>query len=315
MKSVFFGTPEFAATVLKGLVRSRHQVALVVTAPDKPVGRGRVTMKMSEVKEAAMASGIRVVETDDVNGSPWPGLLRESGAQIGVVAAFGQKLSPEILEAFPMGCVNVHASVLPDYRGASPIHWALINGETETGVTIFQMNRRIDRGLIISVERCPVLETDDFNSLHDRLADLGASLISRTLDDMEAGTSKPFPQPAGGRYYGRLSKEDGHLRFDTSAREVLNRVRALNPWPGTYTTFKGKKLQILEAETYQDLDPEGAYLPGQVVWIDAAAGFFIKTAEGNLLVRKVKMESRSPISAKDFISGYRIVKGDCFGGE
>lgn len=315
MKSAFFGTPEFAATIMKGLAGSRHQIVLVVTSPDKPVGRGQVAMKMSKVKEAALSAGIKVVETDAVSEPASVETLRESGAEIGIVAAFGQKLSLQVLEAFPRGCVNVHASVLPDYRGASPIHWALINGETSTGVTIFQMNRRIDRGSMLSFDRCPIHDSDDFESLHDRLANLGSLLVVRTLDDLEAGLINPVPQPSGGRYYGRLTKEDGRLDFSVTAWELRNRIKALGSWPGTFTTFKGKKLQIIEAEPYQDLDPENCFSTGQVVWIDPPSGFFIKTSDGNLLVRKVKMESRNSISARDFISGYRLVKGDCFGGE
>jgi len=311
MTTVFFGTPSFAATVLQSLLDAGQAPDLVVTATDKPAGRGRAT-KPSEVRVLAQEAGLRLLVTDDVNS---PEALEELAAlepEIGITAAFGQILSNQVLSLFSIGAFNVHGSLLPDYRGASPIQWALLDGAGETGVTTFLMNQGIDLGEILLQGSCAIDPDDDYLSLHDKLALIGGDLAVRTLQGLREGSIKPTPQSRRGKYCRRFTKSDGLLDFTLPAEKLVNRIRALTPWPGTYTFFRGKKLAVLKATLARGEElPQAA--PGQVALLDKGRELALGTGQGLLILHRVKLEGKSEVAASQFISGYRPEDGEILG--
>ncbi|PKK91958.1 MAG: methionyl-tRNA formyltransferase [Candidatus Wallbacteria bacterium HGW-Wallbacteria-1] len=310
MSLVFFGTPAFAATVLEAMISSGMKPDLVVTATDKPAGRGRST-RPSEVRCLAEAAGLKLLVTNDVNSHESISIIAQMNPAIGVTAAFGQILSPSVLSLFSVGSFNVHGSLLPDYRGASPIQWALLDGSEKTGVTTFMMNEGIDLGSILLQKQCPIDPDDDYTILHHRLAIMGGELAVSTVRGLRDGTLKSVPQSRRGKYCRRFTKKDGLLDFSMSAERLVNRVRGLNPWPGTYTFFRGKKLAILKAHRI-DGEPIGAE-PGVISAVDPAKGFSVNTGDGAILLLRLKLEGKGEVSGQQFVSGYRPLPGEVLG--
>lgn len=322
MKIVFLGTPEFAAKIMEGIAGSEHSVLLAVTSPDKTVGRGRKKLTKTAVKTSAENLGIPVYETLDINCEESLKYLGSIKADICLVAAYGQKLSEAILNLYKYGSVNVHASLLPDYRGASPIQWALIKGETLTGITLFKMNKRIDKGQILAKKECPIDKKDNFKTLYEKLLKTGTELSIDTLNKYENNQLVPLAQPKGGKYYGKLTKNDGLINPDETAFDIHNRVRGLNPWPGTWLYFRGKKINIIETEivSSDQISPDGqnktisqnipSYSCGAIVALLKKRGPVINTGKGFLLLKRVKMESRKEQSGYEFISGYQVKEGE-----
>jgi len=248
MRIVFLGTGDFGVPALRALLQTSHEIITVVSQPDRPAGRGRV-VRPTPIHAAATELGLRHIQTEDVNALDMADVF--GGGEIGVVAAFGQKIGASILAALPRGCVNIHGSLLPRYRGAEPFQRAIINGESTTGVTVFQINERWDAGEIWSTRSTKIMDTETAEELHDRLADLGAKLIVDTLADIEAGRAQPTIQdPVQATRAPKLTKADGTVDWAQPAATVVRRIHGLWSWPAAACTFvsrTGKRERLLLA--------------------------------------------------------------------
>ena len=300
MKVIFFGTPDFSVGTLEALVEAGHDVVLAVTQPDKPKGRGG-KMQFTPVKEAAMAHGIPVFQPKKVREE-----LRKYNADIMVVIAFGQILPKEILEMTPYGCVNVHASLLPKYRGAAPIQWAVIDGEKVSGVTTMQMDEGLDTGDMLLKTEIVLDDKETGGSLHDKLAEAGAKLCAETLKGLEEHVIVPQKQGDSPTAYARmLDKNLGNIDWDQSAEAVERLIRGLNPWPSAYTDWNGKVMKIWEAEVWEEDTQETA---GTVVKVEKD-GFFVQTGKGLLKVKALQIPGKKRMEADAFLRGYDVKIG------
>lgn len=304
MRIVFMGTPDFAVASLDALIKNPFlNVVAVYTQPDKYRGR-KAQLTYSPVKVKAMEFNIPVYTPVKIREPENIEQLREIAPDIIVVAAFGQILPKEILELPKYGCVNVHASLLPKYRGASPIQRVILDGEPETGVTIMQMAQGLDTGDMLARVKTKILPTDTGESLHDRLAELSGPLLIRTLDAIEAGEVRPEPQnDAESCYAGMIHKEDGLLDFSQSAAALERAVRAYDPWPGTYTYINGLQLSILRAKV---LPGNTVKTPGTVTSI-TNSGINIQTGDGILTVTELKLQGKKAMPVRDFLNGNRLI--------
>ncbi len=306
MRLIFFGTPEFAVSTLEALLADGQQVVAVVTAPDKPAGRGQ-TLVASPVKRAAEAHGLPVLQPTNLKNPDFQAELRALGADLQVVVAF--RMLPEAVWAMPpLGTLNVHASLLPQYRGAAPINWALMHGEVETGVTTFRLQHAIDTGDVLMQEKVAIAPADDFGSLYDKLRERGAALAVQTVRGLAADTIRPQPQPDASvaelRAAPKLTKETGRLDFQRPAAELVNWVRGLAPIPTAFTTLPdGRLLKIYRAEA---ADHTGAEAPGALL-LDAKAGtlaFF--TPDGALRVLDAQLEGKKRLPVAELVRGLRM---------
>jgi len=310
MKLVFMGTPQFAVQPLRALVDAGHEVIGVVTRTDKPAGRGRLVAPPA-VKLAATQMGLHVYQPRRVREPAFIEVLRGLHPHAVVVAAYGQILPKEILELprLRRGCINIHASLLPQYRGAAPINWAIIRGETRSGITIMQMDEGMDTGGILMQENIPIDPWDTAGTLTDKLSALGARLITAALPLIEAGTLTPVAQDSSKATMAPLlKKEDGLLDWKLPAEEIHNRVRGLNPWPGAYGFLDGKMLKILETEV---VPGEGE--PG-VIYQDSKGVFDIGAGNGLVRIIRIQPEAKKPMTAGEFLRGHRGVEGKKFSG-
>lgn len=318
MRVIFMGTPEFSVGTLNALVEAGHEVVLAVTQPDKPKGRGG-KMQVTPVKEAAAARGIPVFQPKKIRTPECVEELKKYNADIMVVIAFGQILPKEILEMTPYGCVNVHASLLPKYRGAAPIQWAVINGEKVSGVTTMQMDEGLDTGDMLLTAEVILDEKETGESLHDKLADAGARLCVETLKALEEGSVTPKKQGESPTEYARmLDKSLGNIDWNDSASSIERLIRGLNSWPGAYTDWNGKVMKIWAADVYAkdqettagDIisDSEGN-LPGTIVKVEKD-GFYVQTGDGLLKVTKLQIPGKKKMDAAAFLRGYQVQKGD-----
>ena len=303
MKIVFMGTPDFAAGILGALLKAGYEVTGCVTQPDKPKGRKKTPVPCP-VKEAAEAAGIPVLTPVRVRKEPealdW---IREREPDLIVVAAFGQILPKELLEIPPLGCLNVHASLLPAYRGAAPIQHAILDGQKVTGVTIMKMDEGLDTGDILRASEVCISPEETGGSLFDKLMAEGAELLLRTLPDYAAGRITPVKQPAESTtaYAGMLKKEDGLIDFAESCEVILRKVRALSPWPSAYTFLDDKTFKIWEA--HRLIEPAfGA--PGA---LRAEGGALrVCAADGVISLDEVQMEGKKKMKTADFLRGYHV---------
>lgn len=310
MKIVYMGTPDFAVAPLEAIIQAGHQVVAVVTQPDKQKGRGK-EVQLTPVKECALKYKIPVLQPIKIKEKEAVLQLREYPADLFVIAAFGQLLSEEILRMPPLGCVNIHASLLPAYRGAAPIQWAILNGEKETGVTIMQMEKGLDTGDMLLKRAIPIEAKETGESLHDKLMKLGAELIVEALPLLESGLILPEKQDdSKSSYASRLNKEMGHIDWNKSATEIERLVRGLNSWPSAYTAYRGKTLKIWEADVIEE---QSAGLPGEIV---QAGKDFIDVACGKEILRitSLQLEGKKRMAVKDFLLGYEIHQGMMLGG-
>lgn len=305
MKVLFYGTPEFALPSLEALLRG-HEVVGVVTQPDRPAGRGqRVTA--SSVKRRAEVAGLQMLQPARLRDAEWPARLRSLGAEVAVVVAFGQILPKAVLEVPPRSSINVHASLLPRYRGAAPIAWALIRGETESGITTFQMDEGMDTGPILLQERLPIEPGDTARELAARLSQLGAQLLLQTLEQFDSLTPTPQRHDLA-TLAPRLKKEDGLLEWSEPAQALVNRIRGCNPWPGAQALGPGGKLVIWRASA---LDEPSTGEPGEIVK-SINGGLAVATGAGLLLPREVQPENRRIMAWHDFLQGARMSPGARF---
>lgn len=307
MKVIFMGTPEFSVGTLEALIEAGHEVALAVTQPDKPKGRGG-KMQYTPVKEAALKHGIPVFQPKKVREPECVEELKQYNADIIVVIAFGQILPKEILEMTPFGCVNVHASLLPKYRGAAPIQWAVIDGEEVSGVTTMQMDEGLDTGDMLLKTEIRLDEKETGGSLHDKLAAAGAELCVRTLKGLEEKTIVPKPQGESPTAYARmLDKKLGNIDWSRDAESIERLVRGLNPWPSAYTNWDGKVMKIWEARAEKRAAETGG-VPGTVISVEKD-GFCVETGDGVLKVLALQIPGKKRMEADAFLRGYEIAPG------
>ncbi len=307
MKVIFMGTPEFSVGTLEALIEAGHEVALVVTQPDKPKGRGG-KMQYTPVKEAALKHGIPVFQPKRVREPECVEELKQYNADIIVVIAFGQILPKEILEMTPYGCVNVHASLLPKYRGAAPIQWAVIDGEEVSGVTTMQMDEGLDTGDMLLKTEIRLDETETGGSLHDKLAAAGAELCVRTLKGLEEKTVVPEAQGESPTAYARmLDKKLGNIDWSRDAGSIERLIRGLNPWPSAYTNWDGKVMKIWEAKA-EKREAETGGVPGTVISVEKD-GFCVETGDGVLKVLALQIPGKKRMDADAFLRGYEIAEG------
>lgn len=306
MRVVFMGTPNFAVGTLEALLEAGHEVAAVVTQPDKPKGRGK-TLMPTPVKEAALARMIPVLQPKKVREPEFVETLRKIGPDVIVVAAFGQIISKEILEMPRYGCINVHASLLPAYRGAAPIQWAVINGDKESGVTIMRMNEGLDTGDMIDKVVVPLDENETGGSLFDKLSAAGAKLCAEVLEKLENGTAvfEKQPELSTTDYAAMIDKKMGKINWERPAKEIEQLIRGLNPWPSAYTFMKGKSLKLWTASVVYE---EREAVPGEIVEI-RKEGILVKTGEGLLLIRELQLEGKKRMDTAAFLRGYTVDKG------
>ena len=323
MKVIFMGTPDFSVGTLEALVEAGHEVVLAVTQPDKPKGRGK-EMQYTPVKACAMKYNIPVYQPVKVRESKCVEKLREYDADIMVVVAFGQILPKEILEMTRYGAVNVHASLLPKYRGAAPIQWSIIDGETVTGVTTMQMNEGLDTGDMLLKVEIPIEERETGGSLHDKLAEAGAKLCVETLKALEAGNIVPIPQGECTTAYAKmLDKQLGNIDWSKSAVSIERLIRGLAPWPSAYTTWQDKVMKIWDAKAFnwnfeQGKSEDVAFqtnqdaAPGTIVRVEKGA-FYVQTGDGVLQVCELQIPGKKRMDAGAFLRGYQVKESEMLG--
>ncbi|ANU44876.1 methionyl-tRNA formyltransferase [Enterocloster clostridioformis] len=322
MRIVFMGTPDFSVPALKALVEAGHQVIAVVTQPDKPKGRGK-EVQMTPVKIQAMEYGIPVYQPAKVREASFVEILQGMEADVYVVIAFGQLLPKAVLELPKYGCINIHASLLPKYRGAAPIQWCVIDGERETGITTMMMDVGLDTGDMLEKTVIPIEEKETGGSLHDKLSLAGGALILSTLKKLEEGTLVRTPQTDEGTCYAKmLTKSLGDIDWNQSAVSIERLIRGLNPWPSAYTLWNGKTIKIWSADvttgreaaaflSESGVPSETGITPGTVVCSDKHS-LVVCTGDGLLSVRELQMEGKKRMDTPAFLRGYPIPEGDVF---
>lgn len=311
MRIIFMGTPDFAVPSLDALVAGGYRIACVITQPDRPKGRGR-QLTPPPVKTAALAKGLPVLQPEKIRLREPLDYLESLQPDLLVTAAYGQLLPKRLLDMPRLGCVNVHASLLPRHRGGAPIHRAILNGDRESGVTIMRMVQALDAGDILAQVRVPIDEKDTVGTLHDRLAEAGAKLLLETIPKIADGTVTGTPQDESlATYSPNLTKDDERVDWSRSARAIYNQVRGLNPWPVAFTKLNGKIFKIWWAEIADEHRITGE-LPGTVLEI-AKDAIVVQTGEGTLAIKELQPEGKRRMSAAELLRGQTIEAGNRFG--
>lgn len=314
MKIIFMGTPEFAVPTLRILIENNYEILAVITQSDRPKGRGK-TVVSPPVKVLAEQYGIPVVQPKKIRKEEVLQQIRNLSPDVIVVVAYGQILPKVLLAIPPLGCINVHGSLLPKYRGAAPIHRAIIQGEEKTGITTMFMDEGMDTGDMLLKQEIPIEHNDTAESLHDKLSLIGAELLLETLRQLEAGTLKRIPQnDEAATYAPMLKKEDGLINWQETAVTIERKVRGLYPWPGAYTYFQGKMLKLLKvAVEERATETCDSSLAGTILELDKTVGVLIATGKGCLRILEIQPENKKPMSCSDFCRGYRLSVGDKLG--
>lgn len=315
MRVVFMGTPDFAVDTLKAIIAAGHEVPLVVTQPDKQKGRGKV-IQFTPVKEVAVEHDIPVLQPVRLSEEGVFEQLEATNPDVIVVVAYGQILKENVLNLPKYGCINVHASLLPKYRGAAPIQWVVIDGEKESGVTTMYMAKGLDTGDMIDKVVVPLEEKETGGSLHDKLAVAGANLLVETLEKLENGTAVRTPQNDEESCYAKmLDKALGNIDWNKSAVEIERLIRGLNPWPSAYTFVKGKTLKLWSVTILEESAlPDGAdssVAAGTVAYVDKKH-FIMKTGDGYLQVDELQLEGKKRMETDAFLRGYQMEVGTQF---
>ena len=302
MNIVYMGTPEIAAVILKALHEAGHRIIGAVTQQDKPKGRGN-QVQFPAVKEMALSLNIPVYQPRRVKEPEFIEVLKQLNPDVIVVAAFGQILSKVILDIPKFGCINVHASLLPKYRGSAPIQWSIIEGEEKTGITIMHMDEGIDTGDMISKKEITLSPKETFGTLHDKLAEAAGPLLIQALADIEAGRATRTKQGDSNSIYARiLDKSLGHIDFSQPAVKIERLIRGLNPWPSAYTSLEGKMLKIWDA----DVEPaQENGVPGEIIAVRKDA-ILVQTGDGILAVKELQLEGKKRMTAESFLRGYEV---------
>ena len=310
MKIIYMGTPDFSVAPLEAIIRAGHEVTAVVTQPDKQKGRGK-EVQMTPVKECALSHGIPVLQPVKIKEPEAVAELKKYPADIFVVAAFGQLLTEEILNMPKFGCINIHASLLPAYRGAAPIQRVIINGEEKTGVTIQQMAKGLDTGDMLLKKEISIDPKETGGSLHDKLSAAGAELIVEALSKIEKGEVVPEKQDdALSCYAKKLDKAMGLIDFDQNAVSIERLIRGLNPWPSAYTHLAGKTLKIWKAAVRPSREQKKE--PGSVI-LEDKKHFGIQTGDGVLEILELQLEGKKRMTADAFLRGYQLENGTKLG--
>jgi methionyl-tRNA formyltransferase len=309
LKVLFLGTAEFARPTLDALLASPHEVIGVVTQPDRPKGRGQKTIP-TPVKTLALEAHLPVHQPEKIRDPAFLKVLESIKPEIMVVAAYGQILSAPVLAVPPRGCVNVHGSLLPKYRGAAPIVRAILGGETRTGITTMFMDPGMDTGPILLTEETEIGEEDTAGTLHDRLARIGARLLLRTLEGLETNTIIPKPQdPTLATLAPKIEKEEARIRWGAPARQTFNQIRAFDPWPGAFTLLAGRILKLFRPRLIEG----GAQEPPGTIVRASNEGLRVAASQGYLLVREAQVESRPRMRVSDFLRGNPLAAGERLG--
>lgn len=297
LEIVFMGTPEFAVPVLQGLI-DNYKIRAVVTQPDRPGNHGQINV--SPIKKLASEHAILVLQPEHIK-EEYQEIVNLNPDLI-ITCAYGQIIPRQLLEAPRLGCINVHASLLPKLRGGAPIHKAIIEGHSKTGITIMYMNTKMDEGDIITQREIPILDTDTASSLHDKLSVLGKDLLLETLPSIIDGTNSRTPQDSSlATYAFTLRKEDEKLNFEKTKKQLYNQIRGLNSWPGSYCVFEGKILKVWEAYITENY-PIG--FNGQIIAI-YKDGIGVKVSNGEIVLKTVQLEGKNKMNAVDFYNGLR----------
>ena len=312
MNIIFMGTPEFAVPSLEELYSdSEIEIEAVVTQPDRRSGRGQ-KVHYSDIKEKALEFELEVLQSDNVNQDGFLKNLKEYEPDFIVVVAFGQKLSPELLEIPKYGCINLHASLLPEYRGSSPIHKAIIDGKKITGNTTMYMDEGWDDGDIIYQQEVKISKDDTVGDLHDKLAKKGAELLLKTLKDVEKGEAPRIAQDDSEATFAyKIDKSLGQINWSEDARDIYNLVKGVNPWPGAYSFLNGKRIKIWKTEIY-DSDKNTGEKPGFIVEANPDAGILVQTGNGILAIKELQLSGSKRNDVADFLNGHQINKGSIF---
>lgn len=310
MKIIFMGTPPQAATILESLIKAGHQVLAVVTQPDRPKGRGQ-KISFSPVKEIALKHALPLEQPEKLKVASFVSLLKSLKPDIIIVVAYGKILPKEIIDIPQYGCINVHASLLPKYRGAAPIQWALLNGEKETGITIMKIDELLDTGEILLQQKIKISEDDNSITLSQKLFAAGGTLLDEALAEIEAGQAKYLKQnDALATNAPAIAKESGELDWRKSALEIHNRVRAMVPWPVAHTFYKEKLLKIWQSKIHV-VDLETKFkLPGTIVQIVKNEGFIVATGQGHILISEVQLAGKKRLPAYNFVLGHDVNIGE-----
>lgn len=307
MKIIFFGTSEFAASILKSIAGRCHIIA-AVTRPDRKKGRS-LKLSAPPVKTAAVKLGIRVLQPPDINDPQFAAEIKGLGTEAFVVASFGSILGRELLSLPKSGSLNIHPSLLPKYRGAAPIHRAVLAGEGRTGVTIIRMDERLDAGDIILQREVKIEDADTSETLSDKLVPIAAELLAEAMRLVETGRAGFIKQDEDKATFApKLKKEDGLICWHSSVRAILNQIRAMKPWPGTYCIVDGKVLKVAEAAAAEGIDL-GKSLPGEVILADQKKGLVVRAKDGAISILKVQMEGKKAMTSGLFLRGCKIRAG------
>jgi methionyl-tRNA formyltransferase len=308
VRLVFAGTPEFAAPALKALIEARHDLALVLTQPDKPAGRG-LNPTPSAVKTLALARGLSILQPGSLKSPEVVDRIAAAQADAMVVAAYGLIVPEQVLALPRLGCINIHASLLPRWRGAAPIQRAIMAGDRETGVSIMRMDAGLDTGPVFLQERVPILASDTAGSLHDRLADLGAALIVKVLAQLDRDAITALPQPAEGVTYAqKIPKSEAVIDWRLEAIQIDRLIRALNPEPGAYTLLRGERLKLWRAALLDRA--EGA--PGEIIQV-GPSGIHVACGRGGLELQELQRPGGRRLSAEVFQRGFTLRAGERLG--
>lgn len=307
LKTIFMGTPDFAVPCLE-VLQAKTEVLAVITQPDRPKGRGH-NLQASPVKQKALEYNLPVLQPEKIKTEEFTAELEKLQPDLIVVVAFGQILSQRILDIPPLGCVNVHASLLPRYRGAAPIHWSIINGEKETGVTTMLMDAGLDTGDMLLKDKVTITEEMTTEELHDQLMAMGGKLLAETIDGLANGTITPEKQDDSiSNYAGMLNKETGHIDWSKSAVEIHNLIRGLNSWPVAWSMKDGKNYKFWRTKVENSNSDK---VPGTVVELRKNS-FCVATGEGLLEVLEIQPPSKKRMSAGDLLRGHGVAVGDIF---
>lgn len=314
MKIIFFGSSHFAIPSLEALIKSGYEVVCVVTQPDKKKGR-HLHLSATDVKATAMAAGLNVFQPEKINSPEALDYLKSLCADLFVIVAYGQILSQEILDIPKIFPINLHASLLPKYRGAAPINWAIIRDEKTTGVTVIKVIRKMDAGPILTQKEIAITEADDSITLEDKLRKLGAELLIDTLKSIKNKTYQLTVQDEKKAVMApKLKKENGRIDWRNTANEIHNRIRGCLPWPGAYTYYKGKLLKIFKAKVSKVITFQDCFERAVVVEITPDKHeISIATAKGNLVIEELQLEGGKRMNSKDFVHGHKVKAGDIFG--
>ena len=308
MRVVFMGTPDFAVGTLDALIEAGYDVAAVVTQPDRPKGRGKELL-MTPVKERALRAGIPVYQPEKIRkNEEFFNILTDISPDVIVVVAFGQILPKRVLTLPKYGCVNVHASLLPMYRGAAPIQWVIINGEKLSGVTTMQMDAGIDTGDMLLKEEVPIEPADTYGTYHDKLSEVGAKLLVRTLKGLEEGSITPVKQEGDSSYASMIDKTMGNLDFTRPAVELERLIRGLNPVPVAYTYLDGRKVKLWSADVVQPDEEYSEEECGKIINISKDS-FEITTGQGRLRINELQLEGKKRMDTAAFLRGCRLTEG------